>query len=195
MEYTQLKEVLYSHECEHPRTHLTAFMTFSSFGPGNKKEYSWNSRTYLISSDNKAFQSNKGGYSIFGSCLDGTDQCVRLEQYLQEEYGGESGWGVEDCGIVGYLLIECSDCSISAPKLFYIRSDALEYMLTQLAEAGNLDANQLKKNFAATKELFEEGCYRAGQDSAWLDGPGANWRWKIQPVYISSPINISFEHE
>ena len=83
MEYKQLKELLFQHECKYPGTHLTAYITFASFGPDNKTEYPWNSRTYLVSSDNKAFQPNKGGYSICGSCLDGTDQGVRLEQYIR----------------------------------------------------------------------------------------------------------------
>lgn len=195
MEYTLLKELLYKHECKHSRTHLTAFLTFSSFGPGNKKEYPWESRTYLVSSDNKVFQPNKGGYSIYGSCLDGTDQCVRLEQYIREEYGGEDGWVVADCGIVGYLLIECSDCGISVPKLFYIQSDAVEAMLTQLAEKNGLSLEKLKEDYSVSRELFEEGWYGAGVDSAWLADQHEDWHWKIQPVYISNPLNISFGYE
>lgn len=195
MDYKQLKKLLFQYECEYPKTHLTAYITFSSFGPDNKQEYSWNSRTYLISSDNKAFQPNKGGYSIFGSCLDGTDQCMRLEQYIQEEYGGRDDWAVEDCGIVAWLLIECSECSISAPKLFYTRHGALERMLSRLADLGELDADQLKKDYTAAKELFEDGYYGADQDSAWLAERHEDWHWSIQPVYISSPLNISFGHE
>ena len=192
MDYKQLKELLFQHECKYPDTHLTAYITFASFGPDNKTEYPWNSRTYLVSSDNKAFQPNKGGYSIFGRCLDGTDQGVRLEQYIKEEYGGKDGWVVEDCGIAGYLLIECSDGSISAPKLFYSYSGALECMLSQLAEAGELDAEQMKKDFAATKDLFEEDCYRVSRDSAWLADRCADWHWKIQPVCIYGPMKIVF---
>ena len=192
MEYKQLKELLFQHECKYPDTHLTAYITFASFGLNNKKEYPWNSRTYLVSSDNKAFQPNKGGYSIFGSCLDGTDPCLRLEGLMAEECGGKDGWVVEDCGIAGYLLIECSDGSISAPKLFYSYSDALDCMLSQGAEAGELDAEQMKKDFAATKELFEEDCYRVSRDFAWLADRCADWHWKIRPVCIYGPTKIVF---
>lgn len=52
MECKQLKEIFCRHECEHPGTHLTAYITFVSFGPDNNTEYPWKSRTYLISSDN-----------------------------------------------------------------------------------------------------------------------------------------------
>ena len=99
---------------------------------------------------------------------------------------------MEDCCIVGYLLIECSDCSISVPKLFYAYHDALDCMLSRLSELGKLDAGKLKKDFAAAKEVFEEDCYRAGQGSAWLADPCADWHWKIQPVCIYGPTNIRF---
>ena len=39
---------------------------------------------------------------------------------MKEEHGGKDGWVVEDCGIAGYLLIECSDCNISVPKLLHL---------------------------------------------------------------------------
>ena len=40
-----------------------------------------------------------GGYSIYASCLDGTDPCVRLEGYMELEHGGKGGWKVEYCYI------------------------------------------------------------------------------------------------
>ena len=57
------------------------------------KEYNEASRTYVVSSDNKAYQSGMGGYSIYASCLDGTDQCLRLEGYMR----GEDAWKIEKC--------------------------------------------------------------------------------------------------
>lgn len=38
-----------------------------------------------------------GGYSIYGSAIDGSDDNVRLEQYMKEERGGADGWIVERC--------------------------------------------------------------------------------------------------
>lgn len=38
-----------------------------------------------------------GGYSIYGSALDGSDPCVRLECYMQDEKGGTDGWKIERC--------------------------------------------------------------------------------------------------
>lgn len=60
-------------------------------------EYSLESRSYRVSSDNKAFIPNMCGYSIFGSALDGTDNGVRLEAYMEEEHGGDNGWKVDYC--------------------------------------------------------------------------------------------------
>ena len=75
--------------------HLTGCVVFTK--DSFNRSYSELSRTYEISSDNKAFQSNMGGYSIFGSCRDGTDPCVRLEGYMSAEKGGKDGWKIERC--------------------------------------------------------------------------------------------------
>lgn len=192
MDYKQLKELFWQHERDYPKTHLTGYITFASFGPDNKAEYPWSSRTYIVSSDNKAFQPNKGGYSIFGSSLDGTDPYVRLEGYMAEEYGGKDGWVVEDCCIAGYLLIECSDCNISAPTLYYTRGEAEHDMFSQLAEKGEYDAAQLEEEYSVTGRLFEEGKYEVEWDHAWLAGSCEDWHWQIQPVCIYSPLSIVF---
>lgn len=80
------------------RTHLTAHITFTS--DSFMVPYSEKERTYVVSSDNKAFLPNCGGYSVFGTNLDGSDVNVRLEAYMAEEKGGASGWKVEKCVIV-----------------------------------------------------------------------------------------------
>lgn len=99
LSYKRLKKIFRRHEemqkekAISEQTHLTAYITFTE--DSFTKTYSVESRTYAVSSDNKAFQSGMGGYSIFGSCLDGTDQNVRLEQYMKEENGGSNGWKIE----------------------------------------------------------------------------------------------------
>lgn len=87
MTYQELKSLFCAHERANPRIHLTAHITFSRFGSTNKREYNRQERTYIISSNNKAFQPSKGGYSIYGSCLDGTE-CI----HMREEHGGTDGW-------------------------------------------------------------------------------------------------------
>ena len=97
MTYSEVKQIFQELKRNSPKEDLTAHITFTedSFA----KIYPLLSRTYSVSSDNKAFWPNMGGYSIFGYCLDGTDQGVRLDWYMAEE-GNPGGWQVEDCYIL-----------------------------------------------------------------------------------------------
>lgn len=77
--------------------HLTGCIVFTE--DGFNKPYSLEARTYRVSSNNKAYQPNMGGYSIYGSALDGSDPMIRLERYMAAEKGGKNGWKVEYCYI------------------------------------------------------------------------------------------------
>lgn len=196
MDYKQLKELFCRHECEHPETHLTAYITFSSFGPKSKNDYDWKGRTYAVSSDNKAFQPNKGGYSIFGYCLDGTDQGVRLEQHMREEHGGDNGWIVADCCIVGYLLASCHKGNIMQPEIFYSHAEAHTRMLYHLAQESGLNFEQLKADSAHQKlTSADTPCKIEKNRIQWLDQETPVWNWSIQAVRIYSPLHIAFGHE
>ena len=84
---------------------VDAFVTFT---PGSfLKAYTQLERTYLFTSNNKAFASPScSGYSIFGDCMDGQDSGVRLERYMADEKGGKDGWKIENCGIIKYQLLD-----------------------------------------------------------------------------------------
>lgn len=97
MNYSDLKEIFRELKATSPRDDLTAHIIFTE--DSYVKKYPLLSRTYRVSSDNKAFRPNMGGYSIFACCLDGTDQGVRLDWYMEEE-GNSGGWKVEDCYIL-----------------------------------------------------------------------------------------------
>ena len=88
--YSELADRFRNAESE-GKKHLTGYIVFSQ--ESFNKPYDERSRTYAVSSDNKAFQAGMGGYSIFGSCLDGTDPCVRLDGYMF----GENAWKIEKC--------------------------------------------------------------------------------------------------
>ncbi len=75
--------------------HVTGFIVFTK--ESFLEEYSEESRTYEVSSDNKAFIPGMGGYSIYGYCLGGTDRNVRLEMYMAAEKGSKDGWKIERC--------------------------------------------------------------------------------------------------
>lgn len=81
--------------------HIIVVFTEDSFKDkdGNIVPYSEESRSYILSSDNKAFLDGMSGYSIYASCLDGTDPYVRLEEYMGAEHGGSKGWKVDYCYI------------------------------------------------------------------------------------------------
>lgn len=81
------------------KEHLTGYIVFSS--DSFEEPFSEEARTYVVSRNNKAFQPNMGGYSIYGSSLDGSDLMVRLERYMANEKGGKDGWKIERCYIKG----------------------------------------------------------------------------------------------
>ncbi len=94
MTYAEMTSRFREAESAHSNS-LTGFIVFTvdSF----EEEYSEASRTYAVSSSNKAFMPGMGGYSIYGSSLDGTDRNVRLERYMANEKGGADGWKIERC--------------------------------------------------------------------------------------------------
>lgn len=91
--YEQMKSLFRTAERAHQ--HLTGYIVFSpdSF----QKVYSPESRTYAVSSENKAYEPHRAGYSIYASAIDGSDSNVRIEKYMAAEQGGKDGWKVERC--------------------------------------------------------------------------------------------------
>ena len=91
--YSELADRFRNAESE-GKKHLTGYIVFSQ--ESFNKPYDERSRTYAVSSDNKAFKAGLGGYSIYGSCLDGSDPCVRLDGYMR----GENAWKIEMLDII-----------------------------------------------------------------------------------------------
>lgn len=96
MTYRELKAKFCDHEATYPKNHLTGYIVFKK--ESFDRPYTLDQRTYVVSSDNKAFRPHMGGYSIFADCLDGSDYGVRLEWYMKEE-GVKDGWEVDYCYI------------------------------------------------------------------------------------------------
>lgn len=61
------------------------------------RQYSLESRSYRVSSDNKAFRAGNYSVSLFGSALDGSDFGVKISAYMCDLNGGEDGWKVDHC--------------------------------------------------------------------------------------------------
>jgi len=111
--------------------HLTGYIviTEDSF----KEYYPVESRTYAVSSNNKAFQPNMGGYSIYASSIDGSDPLVRLEGYLAAEKGGKDGWKIERCymkeperEILDIIAGSCFICSCSGESFGSLNEEQLK---------------------------------------------------------------------
>lgn len=101
MTYSELKKRFREQERSGSGEHLTAILLFTEDSFAEKTSIL--SRAYLISSNNKAFRPRMLGYSIYGSCLDGTDAGVRLDLYMAEEKGGDAGWKVQDAYILEHM--------------------------------------------------------------------------------------------
>ena len=88
MKYQELKKIL--RKAAKEKRVVDAFVTFT---PGSfLKAYTQLERTYLFTSNNKAFASPScSGYSIFGDCMDGQDSGVRLERYMAEKAARTAG--------------------------------------------------------------------------------------------------------
>ena len=96
--YAELVAAFREHERSGKGGHLNGAIVFTE--DSFTKPYDLDARTYLVSSDNKAFKPNMGGYSIYASSKDGSDRMVRLEAYMAAEYGGKDGWKVDYCYLI-----------------------------------------------------------------------------------------------
>lgn len=84
--FGEMEKVMFEAHEEGKVLHGGIIFTADSFS----KEYSELSRTYLFTSNAKAFNPKASGYSIFANCADGSEDGVRIDYYMKSE-----GWKVE----------------------------------------------------------------------------------------------------
>jgi len=196
MEYRELYKLFCRHENSKSEWPLTAHITFApeSFAPD--ANYTERERTYVVSSDNKAFWPRTGGFSIFASCLDErSDPCIRLDHYMADVHGGKNGWIVEKCCLIGWLLQSSNERELRQPKIFFQHERAVEAMLRELCDvSGCNDYDDVKALFDQYQgEIVEHG-FGTTSCSAWLnDGATGNWDWQIRMIHIHDPLHIEFE--
>ncbi len=194
MTYQELREIFRAHESTKPDTHLTGYITFSGFGPYNPHTYTNRERTYAISSNNKAFQLDKGGYSIFGSCLEGPDRCLRLEAFMRDERGGKDGWTVGECCILGYVLTRSHGCTMQTLQCLYSAKEAKSAMLRDLRNMTGY-AYEAKNEETGCGYDSNTACGLAADDDfdVWMQAPDKQvLHWHIEPARIYSPTHIVF---
>lgn len=143
------------------------------FSPASfDKLYPLQSRTYLLSSDNKAFKKGMSGNSIFGSALDGSDNGVRLDHYMKAT-GNPNGWVIDDCGLVSYQLLETCDRSTMVKGIFSTKTEAHNTMLNAIKAAFDTDD---------INEYMGQEIGEIKQSSAWANDVGKNhsdYDWDI----------------
>lgn len=117
-------------KAEEAGRHITGYIVFTE--DSFDKKYSEAERTYAVSSDNKAFQSGMGGYSIYGSSLEGGDH-ARLENYMADERGGKDGWKIERCytktpgrAILDVIAGPCFICDCSGENFGSLSEEQLK---------------------------------------------------------------------
>ena len=185
MRYHKLTEIFRDYERQDPPPNkaLTGYITFteSSF----EKPYHKESRTYITTSKEKAFMPNMGGYSIFGTSVDGTDRGVRLEQYMKAERDPD-GWEVEDCGTVNYLLVR-SMIGRQSFRSFAYKKDAMRLMSKEffsLVGVAEMDDMSIEK---AAMERYEHESHYIDRNGALFNGY-ERISWEILTLYNNGTI-------
>lgn len=147
MTYRELSNAFYEQESKMEDKHLLGHVVFTQ--DSFTKPYSEASRTYVISSNNKAFIPGMGGYSIYGSSLDGSDVCVRLEAYMAAEKGGKDGWKVERC-----YLVEPGTEILQVMKGPFLICDGSDQRIKSLSE---IDRYMLYDKYYYPERTVEKG--------------------------------------
>ena len=132
MTYGELAAQFRAQERSGTGRHMLGYIVFTE--DSFTEPYTEEQRTYVVSSDNKAFKPNMGGYSIYASSLDGVDKMVRLEAYMAAEHGGKDGWKVERC----YTEVQTREMFDIIAGTFFICDCSGESF-------GSLSEDQLKK--------------------------------------------------
>lgn len=91
--FDQLVEKMYQHNETPNAKPIQAVIVFKSSNWPDK-DYSLEARSYAVSSENKYFKDCIGN-SLYGSALDGSDPCVRLDWYMNDS----RPWAVDYCYI------------------------------------------------------------------------------------------------
>lgn len=137
--------------------------------------YPLQSRTYLVSSDNKRFKKGMSGNSIFGLALDGSDNGVRLDLYMQDT-GNADGWVVEDCGLVSYQLLETCDREVLVLGTYSNYTEAHQAMLDAINVALDGEADEYEADGDAEINKFNGWANEAGKNDS-------NYDWNILRLF------------
>ena len=139
------------------------------------KPYSWAERTYVFSSNNKAFNPKMNSTSCWACSEDGSDNNVDIDAYMR----GKDGWEVEDSGIVQYQLVVHNDDSMNHTVLgvFPTYKTAKEKMRDEISSIGI--------SFDADLDAYMKDHPEAhlGKYNAFIEKYGVNYTWTIFRIF------------
>lgn len=132
--FNELCNIIYEHNKEYGKEPLEAVIVFKQ--ESFDKPYSELSRSYAVCSETKYFQPRMGGNSLYGNCLDGSDNGVRLDWYMF----GDKPWLVDYCYLTNDWKFETYDQLIAQAKT---AGEAFVDSLDALAlSKGNINARE-----------------------------------------------------
>lgn len=143
----RMREFNRTHDWNKVKTTGVIVFTPESF----ETEKSLESRSYVVSSNNKAWISGMNGYSIYGGCLDGTNKCCRLDGCMWNERGGENGWKVAYC----YFLDENGEPEQKERDIQRVRVTIKEELTRTIEVEAPLDLSPEEAMEYAKEQIIE----------------------------------------
>ena len=95
MSYSELASYMMQYNSEHDQDKASLYAVIVITSDSFTKNYTEVERSYRVHNANRMFQHDKIANSLFGDCLDGTDNGVRLDWYIGD------GWKVDYCYVEG----------------------------------------------------------------------------------------------
>ncbi len=127
----------------------------------------------------------------------------RVSDYLKRVYpdarwewmmpNPKDGWIVEECCILGYLLMEHAVGTIATPKLFYAIDKAQEEMLACIADFVKVDFTSLMMEYNRNRRRAVTDCHHAEKFNAYASTIKGSGSWEIKTVYIRSMLDITID--
>lgn len=173
---------------------FTAYVTISN--KSFAKEYSWESRTYIFTSEEKRFKADAISSSIWASSVDGTDANIKLSDYIY----GPSCWEVESCGIVNFQLSKTVENNISKLLFFKTSISATNAMLEEFKNIAKEECKTFEKEFKEThsgkeptiydyiKDFPLDYDYGFEKDIAYALDNGEHIEWIVTKLFVSNNI-------
>lgn len=184
MEYKTLRKILCNAAASGKI--VEAFVTFTAASLGFDEKEAELTRTFIFTSQEKAFNPDADDYSIFGDSLDCSSKSIRLESHMKDEKGGPDGWDIQNCGIVKYMLTSVYDRNMCVMGYYDTEEEASHAMWKDMAETVGCKPDEL----AAYIDAHGNDC-SFDTSSAWLNKDGDS-DWNVIPIFMDGEGIVDF---